>query len=208
MATMVETYECTELQPEGVEMTDEMREAARLAEELGLEGQTAYYQNTDEGTPKERLNPYRNLTQEERNVYVTLFPSFTKLDRYSAGPVPLRVLQVAAYAKTIGLECWVMAPRGSVKDDPVLVGVAGTTSYLDHAPTDKVFLLARWGDCLLPFETLCEKARKVLFDNKRRKLIEVKGEVAQALAGLDEGGPDTVDLSHPDARGVAFFNAW
>ena len=175
--TLVETYECTELQADGMEMSDEMREAARIAEEMGLEGQQSFYRSVEEGVEQvERLNPYRTMTAEERNVFLTLFPEHSRLEKFSAGPVPLRVLQVAAYAKTIGLECWVLAPKGAVNDDPILAGVEGTAPHgsFIYAPANKVFLLARWGDCLLPMADLRAKAQQVMFDKKRRAMISAK----------------------------------
>lgn len=172
MATMqVETFECSETAAEPIEATEE---AVRIIEELGLAGQLELV--TKRPDNRDQRCPYREMLEDEVFVYGVLCPQKTALAEYKASPIPLRVLQLAAHAKSLGLfgrlEVWDRA-SAAVKD-PVLVANTGTNEY----SPGKRFILARWGEVLEPFAVLLARAtdahRAHLRDVARRLVATVE----------------------------------
>ncbi len=171
----IETYEVEKLDQTEMQALAADGEAALLIEQLGLEGQKVLM------TPETKeLIPYRVMTKEEHIVFKALFTQRCRVEDYKAGPIPLRVLQVVAYARTLDLpdfkylEVWY--PKQGV-DDPVLV--ARQSAY--HDP---VYLLARWGDSLLPFNELATKAETALVDKARATLLEAKNQIEGLLSDV------------------------
>lgn len=174
-AVQVETFECSETAAEPIEASEE---AIALINELGLAGQQELVAKP-EGKPESRC-PYREITAEERMVYRTLCPEKCNLDQYKASPVPLRVLQLAAHANSLGLfqrmEVWdcesVLVP------DPVLVAHTGKYDWSDNT----TFILARWGAELETFAVLLKKAveirRQVMLDQLKAVQEEVVAKIA------------------------------
>lgn len=157
----VETYEVEEIQDELGQMAADS-ESAELIEKLGLEGQRKLL-NAETCT----RFPYRLMTKTEHKVFSLLFPERVKLYDYSDSIIPVRVLQVAAFVKEnappemkAGLYVW---HSGSAKEDPLLVG--HTSEY-----GGQFFLLARWGDALLSFDEMAEKAKKLWIVKARAKI--------------------------------------
>lgn len=178
---IIETYEVNEVTPEGVDTLD--ADAIAMIERLGLTGQKSLMSKGAEGATT--VMPYQPMTAEEFAVYRLLFPARDDVAAYSAGPIPLRVLQVIAFAKSEGwfktLEVW-HKTTGSAKDDPVLVGVA------EHDPRtweDKRFLLARWGDALAPFSQLLAQAGAAAKAQIKAALSRVRSDVESAMAAVE-----------------------
>jgi len=173
----VETYEVEEIKGEfGVMAADS--ESLDIIEKLGLEGQKRL-SNPDTATRQ----PYRTITQLESNVFAVLFPARTEISKYDMEPIPLRVLQVAAYAKDANLfkrlEIW--HPESPRDKDPLLIGVGRG----EYDWQDRFFLLARWGDALLTFDEMAEKARQIWLKRTRPKLEAIKARVDMDLARLE-----------------------
>lgn len=148
----VETFEVEEIQGELGNMAADS-EAAEIISKLGLNGQAGYL-NQESCT----RFPYRLMTPAEHTVYSLVFPVREKLEAYSAGIIPLRVLQVAAWVREnpaqdmkAGIYVW---HTGVAKEDPVLVG--HTANY-----GGQFYLLARWGDALPSWEELTAKAKRI-----------------------------------------------
>src|SRR5262245_46371000 len=76
----------------------ESPEALGIIERLGLTGQRSLMTER-EGTGTPVRNPYRQMTVIEDRVYSSLLPKKVELSEYDEGPIPLRVLQVAAHGK-------------------------------------------------------------------------------------------------------------
>jgi hypothetical protein len=187
----VETYEVESVEQSEMQALAAEGEALELIESLGLEGQKSLV-NKDTGS----ILPYRFITKQERFVFKTLFPQECKIEEYKDGPIPLRVLQAVAHVKSLAREdmayIQVWYPRQGI-DDPVLV--ARPNSY-----RDPVYLLARWGQALLPFEELLEKAIKEQKAIVKAKLAKMKHEVDAAMATLDsyvEGKAAEGDIPSP-----------
>lgn len=171
----VETYECEELKNSEATTMAADAESIELITKLGLEGQMKL---SDPETLTRQ--PYREMTALEAYVWRAACPQTTALQKYSLGPIPLRVLQVAAHARELGiyesLEVW--HPR-KVVDDPLLVGVPKGETY-----SRKRHLIARWGETLVPFEQLIEKARKTFAVEFEATLDRIQNEVEQVRKTL------------------------
>ncbi len=180
MAVEVETYEVEEQNetqaPEALEA-----EALQLIDDLGLQGQKSLVIKTPEtGEAGERI-PYNKMTEDEQRTYKALCPVSVKAADYSAGIIPVRVLQAIAHARKLFDEVQVWHPR-VYNPDPVLVGKLG----------QDLFLLARWGATLLPFDKLRKAARESI-------AAQVKARATQQLAAAKEA------LSNPEEAIEYYF---
>lgn len=191
---LVETYEVTETNPE-TGLSEFEPEALALIEELGLEGQRGMLsrRTTEAGETVTTRCPYREMTAEEGRVYGMLLPSKMSLEEYNRGPVPLRILQVAALAKREGWfdKLVVCCPESARDKDPLLLGVRTTRrteSWTQGMMMDTEFVLARWGEVLEPFEVLVEKARKQWVERNRARLNERLATVESAATTFFSGG--------------------
>lgn len=170
----IETYEAIEdAEKEKPEFEEE---AMELITSMGLEGQFSLIEaGKDEETPAERC-PYRKMTREERVVYKALLPESTSIERYSDGPIPLRVLQIASHALEFfdSIEVW----YNPSDVDPLLVGTNGRN--------DDLHILARWGDVLKSFTALKEDAAEKIRAKFMVSLKKAQSTV-QAEARIVEG---------------------
>lgn len=196
MATqmLVETFE--EVETVGPEMElDNCDEAIALIEQLGLKGQAKPKQKAD-GTRV--LSPYRKITAGESFVVRMITPETTKLVDYGSGPIPLRVLQVAAHAKDHFKTLFVCHPKALVKD-PFLIGYTGDYDWSPWIQSDRIFILARWGAELASWPELMAKAASMYRDQFKAALAKVAMQI--------QGGPALIDTT-PDAvicaRGLEF----
>jgi len=179
----VETFECQETAAEPIEATEE---AVSLIEQMGLEGQLELVRPKSDSKPAARC-PYRQITAEESFVYRTICPRVFPLNKYNSAPIPLRVLQIAAHAKSLNIctrfEVWDKS-QDEVKD-PVLIGVVG--GNYDWEVKSR-FILARWGEVLETFSVLLKRA----IGTHREKLIAE----AQAIAKQAEFATDEELMLH------------
>lgn len=126
------------------------------------------------------------MTAEEANVYGQLLPRHEALKAYGAGPIPVRVLQVASHALSLSffdhLQVWHSA---GAEKDPVLVGCAGRWG-------EDLYLLARWGDELEAFPVLAKKAAKLIRGKTVTALESIKARVTARAASLKEISDETL----------------
>lgn len=179
MATMlVETFEELEHDHEtGAPECD--AEAIAIMEKMGLEGQLSML--TRGAAPEERRrHPYREMRKDEIIVYRQLLPKTTDLKSYKMGPIPVRVLQVAAHAQEFFDVLHVWHPEAEVKD-PLLVGGIGKYSWRP----DQQFILARWGEVLLPWDELVKRAAQSFRDKAKAEAIRIRAKVDQFLSSID-----------------------
>lgn len=186
----VETYEERELNL-GDELNDLALQGQRtlLIEELHLGGQ----RDLENG----KTHAFRYITEEEKFVFEMLFPNKTCIMNYGDAPIPLRVMEIAAEVKRLDhphmrfLEVW--HPAKGI-DDPVLV--ARDKPYGQH-----IFLLARWGKALRPFEELKEMAIKqgaAFFKSeveKAKRILATIHDPAEIYADAVRGGHMRPSLS-------------
>jgi hypothetical protein len=170
-------------------------EAIKLIDELGLEGQKELC-----NPEKQTRSPFRVMTREELAVYQTICPEVAEVNKYKNEAIPLRVLQVLAYAKSEEcpikfnkLQIWSVA--SAVIKDPLLVGVVEPRAWEYH-----YYLLARWGEELDSFSNLLKKALEIKRAKRLKALKKVITECNTAIATIDEfndvtaGTPDTYNV--------------
>lgn len=182
----VETYEIEETDSEaGVLAADS--ESYELIEKLNLVGQLSL---TD--TKTVTRFPYRKMTKQEGLVYGVLCPVKSKIEQYSDGLIPVRVLQVAAHACDLGfcdrLEIW--HPESADIKDPVLVGIKSVKGMFGH-DTER-WILARWGEELEDISTLAILAAKIVREKLLAKIEGIKRKVDADYLALKNG--DSVPL--------------
>lgn len=177
----VETFEQqTEQHPEACD------EARRLIAELGLDGQK---QALTETGPR---CPYRQWMKREQVVYQLLCPTVDKPEDYEADTIPLRVLQVMAHAKSLGVYegFRILSAANPAIKDPVLVGLLPGSSW----DKSKWHLLARWGAELDEFPAMERKAAAI---HKQKLIVEAakaKGEAATIIERLQNTPDDCTEL--------------
>lgn len=183
-----EIFEQQDVREETVEQSEE---ALRIINDLGLTGQQPKSNTT--GTIVRF--PYRLMTDEELFVYSILCPQKSDLRFYDLSPIPLEVLKTAAYAKSLQdpriqyLEIW-SAVSQKVKD-PVLVGKKETYS------SSQLYILARWGEELLPLDVLMPDAVKKWYTTRNDKLNQILAEVKLALATpVPQGLPERTGMPY------------
>jgi hypothetical protein len=186
----VETYEQTEVTSEGIPDND--AEAIQLIERLGLKGQQTLIGSG--GTSAPAVIPFRKVTAEECDTYALLFPEVVEVEDYKASPIPIRVLQVIAHCRELGLHMVVWYPSDAEKrDDPILVGYQERGQhgprYLDRR---KALLLARWGDALKPLQELKREAVEIARQRIRQALGMCRAELERDIASLDTFADATV----------------
>jgi len=163
----VETFEVLELTSSG-DIT-QTEETLRLISDLKLKGQQSLV-NKD----SKSIFPYRKITQQERNIYLTLCARSVKLEEYDDEVIPVRVLQVIAHAKDLFKELRIWCPENGDKCDPILVG---TKVNPERTYIDETFLLARWGNELLSLEELIPKVTEKVKAKLQTKLAASKSKM-------------------------------
>lgn len=165
----IETYEIEEVTNEAQTLVAD-HEAIELIERLGLTGQ----QSLSNKKTETRM-PYPEMTADEAFVYETLFPSKSEVKNYSSGIIPIRVLQVIAFLKDNDffkkLEIW--HSQGRRDKDPVLVGYATDPECTWR---EKTYLIARWGEALLPLDKLMVQAKTIAFGKLKAKATQALSE--------------------------------
>lgn len=173
----VETYEVTETTNEAEALAHDAA-SIELIEKLGLVGQRSL---TNKET--QTLCPYRAMTKDEQFVYQHICPERSEPKNYAGGPIPLRVLQILAWAQDNSifkrLEIW-SANSATIKD-PVLVGYIQDTRY---SWQDNLYILARWADELLPIEVLLPDAYKIYITKRKSRAIKQRAEADRDLAEI------------------------
>jgi hypothetical protein len=175
---LVESFECQETKEENVEQSNE---AIDLINQLSLTGQQKLICPKDDG--KIRF-PYRQIRRDEKFVYQTLCPNSTPLETFQDCPIPLRVLQIAAHAKSLDLlkrfDVW--SAEGLIKD-PVLIAYDATSTWQGNC-----YILARWGEELDSFVALSAKAVDIWRKSYIESLIMIKQKVECDLSSISKFG--------------------
>jgi hypothetical protein len=180
----IETFEVSEDADTGKTVRETDDAALALIDSLGLKGQQKLVMARDDGV-KARI-PYREMTAQEFAVYSEVFSSHTRIADYEAGPIPLRVLQVAAHAKEFfpHIQVW---HRAVADKDPLLVGRQGEYDR-------KIFLLARWGDALVSFQSLVTEARRVLRMKWEERMADVESSLSDFRKNIESRLDQRVEL--------------
>jgi hypothetical protein len=187
---LVETYEVNELLADGTLEEMSSPEALALIEEMGLKGQRSLLRQLPAGNDDTVMVrcPYRLITAEEAAIFGVLCPERTPLADYASGPIPLRVLQVAAHARSMFELLIVLHPTDAAVKDPVLIGIMRVRNR--HEWDDEhSYILARWGDELPSLEELREAACNKLRDIMAAKVTAARAELESLAARMETAVP-------------------
>ena len=162
----IETFKIEEVTGELGEMAADGT-AAELINALGLEGQKKLID-----TKTSTRVAFRRMTEVEKDVYELLFPEKSDVFRFDTEIIPIRVMEILKTAKELDqfvtFEVWHSRTK---KEDPVLVGIMGEKQpqswNANYINVTARFLIARWGDALLPFEKLREQAKALWIANEK-----------------------------------------
>lgn len=193
----VETYECEETKTEHPEIA---QEAIELINKLGLNGQQQLIAKPAE-KPQERC-PYREMKKDEIFVLKTLCPQFVDVEKYSAAPMPIRVLQVLEHAKSLQMfeRFQVWCAEGEVKD-PVLVAYRNSDTWRnDNHP----FILARWAEELDAWPQLVKKALQVWKEKAKLSLAKIKSQIERDMKLVEENDSIVLPTKKEDVSYYGF----
>lgn len=134
---------------------------------------------------------FRRMTEVENKVYSLLFPEQTRVEKFDTEIIPIRVLEALQEAtdtkQFTACEIWHSRTR---KEDPILIGLIGEknpqTWNPDYMNITGRFLIARWGEALLPFEKLLEQAKKLWLNKEQVSIKRQIAEYEERLSSLKE----------------------
>jgi len=179
----VETYEQNEVSESGIESNEEQ---IALINKLGLVGQQSLISGDTE------VCPYPLITDEERYIYSTILPKKSSINEYKDGPIPVRVLQVIAHAKTLDTftHLYIYSEPSVDVDDPILVGT--NESYFEFkSKSYRCWMLARWGKELAPLPELRQLADKI---NTKKLINQFSEEIDNLKATIERIKNGTANL--------------
>jgi len=172
-----EVYKTSSLPEDQVTELLENVEMIEAREELGLPPLA--------DNPSGKLFLFRKITNEESNVYKTLFTQKTKIEDYT-DPIPIEVLDAYKLFKETCPDKICDSTIWHSKEydpDPLLVvGCRKVGDTYDWA--DWSYIVARWGDSLEPFEFLAEKALKIWKSKRARALNEIETQLSNLKKNL------------------------
>jgi len=179
----VQTYEQTECAAEPIDMAEE---AIGLIEEMGLEGQMRMVTPPDTDTGERGIRmPYRQIKNEENFVFKTICPTEFDMKKYDKSPIPVRVLQVAAHALSLGFfeKLVVWDATTPIEKDPVLLGIHLPDPEKEYEK--RYYLLARWGEELDEWPALIKRVVEIARATYKAGLEKIAQEIKVALAVAD-----------------------
>lgn len=148
---MVELYLNEEL--EDLQITENQEEWNEMLFELGLEGQKKVISKSD----KSGVNPYTKADGKTMRIVSLLCPKYSKVEAYSNSQIPLDVMKEIKKCKEHSWFDHIVVYYTDNNPDPFVIGVNG----YEFSKSD-CYLIARFGDELLPWEELEIKANKEL----------------------------------------------
>lgn len=185
----IEIYEDVELR----ELQDdtERRTHQAIASSLNLDTQMAF-------SSSDAPSPYTEVDSYTRAVYVAVFDQSAQLVAYKQ-PIPNRILMLIQIGVEHGwwqLEDLHVRWSGAVEDPVLYRKPEDAPSY-----SDRMILIARWGDALLPFPELAKKAVELARAKSGQQLREKIAILTSRLDNLDAevaaafaGGSTSVSL--------------
>lgn len=166
------------LQPELEELVinpEKKEEWEKKIKELGLGGQEKLTKNS----PKDAASPYTFMNEQMKLVFQTLCPTKAEVEKYDKSVIPIDVLSHVALCKQEGyfakLEIW----YDNKSPDPVLVG------HISTVYNTPLHLIARWGDEIIPYEQLVEKAIRRYSEAFKLSVQATMSQCKSALEDVD-----------------------
>lgn len=190
----VEIYLEPELQ-EMVANEEVTAEWKQLAEELGMEGQLKLIAPKSEGGTDKNPSPYIHMNKKAERVFAVLCPEVVNYKKYDKSTIPREVLREIALAEKEQYFEKICIWYDDASPDPLVVGYIkdGSYNYIKH-------MIARFGDEILPFEVLENKAiarmKKRMTDKLKAALNGIDMTVDEYFNPKTYGG-DTITIEFP-----------
>ena len=163
METHVKIFTSQETALEDLFDAGYLEEYKKLIDDLGLKGQQGYSENAS-------VCPYPRLREFEKNILQEVFSDTTAIEEFNSEPIPVEVLRHVELNQKEGwfyrIEVW----HSSEIDDPFVIGRMRDPEYPDRDWRDKRFLIAQWGEELLPMDRLAAKAKEKYLARKTYEL--------------------------------------
>lgn len=151
----VEIYSEPELQEMvSSKNNEELETWKELVATLDMEGQQSLVSGD-----KQSPSPYMYMTDHTVCIFGILCPVAVDYKKYNKTTIPVAVLKEIAYCNEMQMFDSIKIWYDDVEKDPVVVGYIRNPN---NSPT--LHLIARFGDEVLPFEILREKALKRLME--------------------------------------------
>lgn len=183
---LVETFEEIETTGDGDKFQEFDEQFKPLVEELELDGQKKLYQSDDESV-EAKPTPYSEM---DSVLWSAIKKCFTcqSINNYSAGPIPIRVLQVYQYARSLNYydAFLIYHSKGSTAPDPFLIARKGD----DWSGT--WHMLARWGTELTPFKEIIERCAEIWREKVRVSYRESIDKLTRDIALINGCGHTTL----------------
>jgi hypothetical protein len=158
---------------ENAQVVDAPEEWKNLVKELGLEGQAELAEG------EKNPIPFRLLTSQAERIVSLLCPEHTDVVAFNKMPIPMEVLGLYGWVMKEGwfeaVEVW----HEKYGTDPFLVGVTHK-----KRSEGNLYLIARWGDEDMTWDSLEKKAR-VVWEKEKRGEIEKKLQECQTFLSGD-----------------------
>lgn len=171
-----------------------------LVESLGLNGQKRLRK-----AASDNIIPFPIMTAEEYQVYTLCFPERCTPEDFIVETIPTRVLKLLKFVQNQNLftEFIIHSTPSATVVDPVLIG-ALAIKHPTHNYTERTnyYLLARWGNSLLPFTELVKHARAVGIAKRKAAINKIKKQLAVAESEDMETLPLKTFLDTPVAYGL------
>lgn len=184
------------LEPELLEMVanDEVTEEwKQLAEELGMEGQLKLIKPKSGEETDKHPSPYIHMNKKAEHVFAILCPEVINYKKYDKSTIPREVLKEIALAEKEQYFDKICIWYDDASPDPLVVGYIkdGSYNYIKH-------MIARFGDEVLPFEILEEKAIKRL---KKRMHDKLSASISSIDSSVDNFfNPSTYNSDNLDIQ--------
>ena len=173
---MVQTF-IVEESKELIYDSDKIQEWKEKCEVLGLDKQLAL-------TDKEKSPiPFEFMNTVSKRVYETLCPAKVNYKEYSKTAIPLEVLGLIHLSVNEGYFKEIQIWYDDKTPDPLAIGVKQKSLQYDW--DNELYLIARWGDVLRPFDELKKMAIKVYTNSQRLSLTKKISEAKNKLESLD-----------------------
>lgn len=148
------------IEPELENLHENAEEWYSICESLGLDKQL---QKT--GKIERVGNPYQKVDPRSERVFKMLCPASVSYKDYEASTIPLEILQEISRCEKNGWFKHINVWYDDKSPDPFLIGYDDEQTYRGNK-----FLIARWGDEIVPFEQLISKAIARFRDAYKRAL--------------------------------------
>lgn len=165
----VEIFEDYEVQS----IAEDLERFKELAEKLNLDGQKTV---VEDGT---KLIPFKEVSPRELRAIRAYLGSFNSIEKFDYSPIPVRVLEVLSEWKHVFDQVIVFYSDNSEKVDPIAVGKIERDGKL------KYYLIARWGEELIPYDELIQKGIETIKRNLKTTFTKAKVDAEKILENID-----------------------